>query len=159
MWLTGTPMELLQLQAPDAGLSDSPGMDGLPTEAAGPQIRVTDSHVMMWNVLIRQVEANWPPTALRPTAKDHSLLDLFSLASYPSMIASERFVIFGADSAAARALSKSSLPALLPPDVGLLLHGRNMVLDFSDRPFDTLEFDRMLALANSLVSHLPSLKI
>ena len=111
-------------------------------------------------MLIRQVESNWPPTALRPTssADEQTLLDNFALASFPSMIASERFVIFGADSAAARSLSKSSLPALLPPDVGLLLHGRRIVLDFSRRHFDTIEFDRMLALADHLTAHLPALK-
>jgi hypothetical protein len=134
LWLSGKTAQLLQMQASSEPASTT------------------------WHVLIRQVESNWPPTALRPTAKDQSLLDLFALASFPSMIASERFVIFGADSAAAKALSQSSLPALLPPDIGLLLHGRHVVLDFSGRPFDAIEFDRMITLANHLTSHLPALK-
>jgi hypothetical protein len=117
-----------------------------------------DATAPTWHVLVRRVESNWPPTALRPAASDRdTLLDLFSLASFPSMISSERFVIFGSDSAAARSIAKSSLPALLPPDIGLLLHGQKLVLDFSSRPFDTIEFDRMLALANHLTAHLPSL--
>jgi len=47
------------------------------------------------------------------------------------------------------------LRSLLPPDVGLLLHGRHLVLDFSDRPFDAIEFGRMLALADQLAARLP----
>ena len=104
LWLAGKTIQLIQMQLKESASDGSVTADS-------------------WHVLIRQVESNWPPTALRPTAKERSLLDLFSLASFPSMIASERFVIFGADSAAAKALSQSSLPALLPPDVGLLLHG------------------------------------
>jgi hypothetical protein len=156
LWLASEGVELLQLEPPDAGSPASAGAGTAPAKAGGPDDGLAPRP--SWHVLIRRIESNWPPTALRPTAQDKSPLDLFSLASFPSMIASERFVIFGADSAAARTLSKSSLPALLPPDVGLLLHARRVVLDFSARPFDTIEFDRMLALANSLTSHLPALK-
>lgn len=152
LWLEGRAGQLLQMQPPGAD-------DGAATVNIDPgHPEASPPSPPMYHVLIRQVESSWPPTALRPTAKEKALLDLFSLASYPSMIASERFVIFGTDSAAARTLSKSSLPALLPPDVGLLLHGRRMVLDFSDRHFDTIEFDRMLTLANHLTAHLPALR-
>lgn len=149
LWLGSRNAELLELAQASANTT-------APAEVVGPT-GVAVAPLPTWHVLVRQVESNWPPTALRPQAKESTLLDLFALASFPSMIASERFVIFGADSAAARTLSKSSIPALLPPDVGLLLHGRRMVLDFSDRPFDTIEFDRMIALANHLVGHLPAL--
>jgi hypothetical protein len=150
LWLQGRGAQLINMHLPGAEPAGNVAIDPAHPDAA--------AQPPGFHVLIRQVESSWPPTALRPTAKDKALLDLFSLASFPSMIASERFVIFGTDSAAARTLSKSSLPALLPPDVGLLLHGRRMVLDFSDRPFDTIEFDRMLALANHLTSHLPALR-
>lgn len=144
MWLKSSAVELLALGSTQ-------------NDAVPPPVGVA-APVKAWHVLIRHVESNWPPTALRPQSKEATLLELFSLASFPSMIASERFVIFGADSVAAKALSKSSLPALLPPDIGLLLHGQRMILDFSDRPFDTIEFDRMIALANHLVGHLPALQ-
>jgi len=108
-----------------------------------------------WHVLIRPIEADWLPTGARPAQALASLLDLFSLASFPLLGASERFVIYGADSAAARALAGSSARALLPPDIGLLLHGRQLLLDFSARPFDAIEFDRMIALADQIVAHLP----
>lgn len=152
LWLTGATTELLQLQPPDATPPATSAGDGEKAGAA----RATLQPPRTWHALVRRVEATWPPTALRPATRDESLLDLFSLASYPSMIASERFVIFGTDSAAARSVAKSSLSALLPPDVGLLLHGRVLVLDFSARPFDTIEFDRMLALAHHLTAHLPA---
>jgi hypothetical protein len=152
LWLASRTAELLQLRFGETPVESEPLTTAATTP--GPNIERAPE---TWHVLIRQVESNWPPTALRPTssADEQTMLDNFALASFPAMIASERFVIFGADSAAARSLSKSSLPALIPPDVGLLLHGQRMVLDFSRRPFDTIEFDRMLALADHLTAHLP----
>jgi hypothetical protein len=108
-----------------------------------------------WHVLVREIESAWQPSALRPASASSSLLDLFSLTSFPLMGETQRFVVYGTDSSPARRLSKSRARALLPPDVGLLLHGRNMILDFSDRPFDEIEFDRMIALAEQLVANLP----
>ncbi len=108
-----------------------------------------------WHVLVRTIESPWQPTALRPASAPSSLLDLFSLTSFPLMGETQRFVVFGTDSAPARKLSKSRARALLPPDVGLLLHGPHLILDFSDRPFDEIEFDRMIALAEQLVTNLP----
>jgi hypothetical protein len=152
LWLASPSAELLQMR-----FGEQPLIEPTPTSTPSPVIERAPE---TWHVLIRQVESNWPPTALRPASSSdvQTMLDNFGLASFPSMIASERFVIFGADSAAARSLSMSSLPALLPPDVGLLLHGRRIVLDFSRRHFDTIEFDRMLALADHLTAHLPALK-
>ena len=108
-----------------------------------------------WHVLVRQIASAWPATGLRPANLPASLLDQFSLSSYPRMGETDRFIVFGTDSAAARALSKSHARALLPPDIGLLLHGRHLVLDFSTRPFDGIELGRMVALADQLVRHLP----
>jgi hypothetical protein len=91
---------------------------------------------------------------LRPSGAASSALDLFSLGSFPTM-GTERFTAFGTDSAAARAVTKSMLRSLLPPDIGLLLHGRHLVLDFSARPFDAIELSRVAALSDQLASHLP----
>ena len=110
-----------------------------------------------WNVLVRTLEsAAWTPTGLRPVITKASVLDLFSLSSFPGMGEVERFVIFGVDSAPARILSRSEARALLPPDVGLLLAGNQLVLDFSTRPFDAIELGRMAALAEQLVTRLPA---
>jgi hypothetical protein len=147
LWMASKTAQLIQMQP-----AQPPTLHASAAAAAAAPPPAT------WHVLIRHVESTWPPTALRPTAKEDTLLDHFALASFPAMISSERFVIFGADAAAAPAIARSSLPALLPPDIGLLLHGQRMVLDFSNRPFDTIEFDRMLALANHLLGHLPRLK-
>lgn len=122
---------------------------GLPV-ASGPAI---------WNVLLRKLESPpWRATGLRPAATGASLLDLFPLAGFPQLAGTERFTVFGADSADARALADSMIRSLLPPDVGLLLLGGHLVLDFSDRPFDEIELDRMLALAEQVVEKLPSPK-
>lgn len=109
----------------------------------------------VWKLLIRQIESTWAPTGLRPATAQSSLLDLFSLSSFPLMGPQERFVLFGADSEAARALSASPTRALMPPDVGLLLHDNFLILDFSGRPFDSIEFSRMVIMADQVAARLP----
>ncbi len=109
----------------------------------------------IWNLMMRRIESSWSPTGLRPAAAQSSLLDLYSLSSFPLMGAQERFVLFSADSAAARALSASPARALLPPDIGLLLTENFLILDFSSRPFDTIEFSRMLAVIEQVSARLP----
>jgi hypothetical protein len=123
---------------------------------AAPPAGAADVSPMRWHALVRNLESAWAPTGLRPAPAASSLLDLFSLSSFPLMGETERFVVYGTDSGPARRISKSNLRGLLPPDIGLLLHGQYLVLDFSARPFDTIEFDRMIALAEQLVLHLPS---
>jgi hypothetical protein len=125
------------------------------------QVALTDRSGVMsllqlgnWNLLAQKIPADWKPTGLRPASAARSVLDRFSLESFPLMGPSERFVLYGIDSAAALSLSKSSARALLPPDVGLLLHGRNLVLDFSSRPFDAVELNRMRAIAGQIALHL-----
>jgi hypothetical protein len=109
-----------------------------------------------WHLMVCPIPSPWPPAGLRPTHHPLSLLDIFSLSSFPTMTSRERFTIFSVESAAAQALAKSSAAALLPPDVGMLLYGPWIVLDFSERPFDDIEFDRMLAVARQVIAHLPN---
>jgi hypothetical protein len=115
--------------------------------------------VARWRVLVREIEHAWPPTALRPVMHAASVVDLFSLSSYPSLAATDRFVVFGSDARAARVLSSSMARALLPPDVALVISGQHLLLDFSSRAFDPIEFDRMLALAEQLAAHLPAVTV
>lgn len=119
--------------------------DGIPSATAPVQ----------WRLLIRRLGSSWHPTGLRPAHAHSSALDLFSLSSFPGLGSSERFVIFGTDSTAAKAISESMIRSLLPPDIGLLLHGDQLLLDFSDRPFDEIEFNRMIALADQISEKLP----
>ena len=109
-----------------------------------------------WNVLVRDLGSDWPATALRPAAHERSLVDPFALASFPALLSSDRFTIHGIDSATARAVAKSMLVALLPQDLGLILHGRRLILDFSTRPFDGIELSRVISLAEQLAGHLPA---
>ena len=108
-----------------------------------------------WNLLVRKLERAWPTTGFRPATSGRSILDYFQLEEMRAMAPTERFVLYGAEARAARALGKSSVAALLPPDVGLLLVERNLVLDFSSRPFDPLELERIDGLAEQIVTHLP----
>jgi hypothetical protein len=110
-----------------------------------------------WNVLVREIDVEWPATALRPSAHERSLVDLFGLASFPALLSSERFTVHGAESSAARAVVSSMLMALLPQDLGLILHGRRLILDFSTRPFDGIELSRVVSLTDQLAAHLPPL--
>lgn len=107
-----------------------------------------------WNFLLHAIDSSWPPSALRPTAHAVSAADLFSLSSYPSLMPTQRFMVFGSQARAAATLARSHAPALLPPDIGLVLHERQLILDFSSREFDEIEFDRMIALATQLAPRL-----
>jgi hypothetical protein len=153
------PFDTLAGERPRATLYLSRGPSSLlQIECAGPAAAVPgQSAPVLRNLLIRQIETSWPPTGLRPSNASSSALDLFSLTSFPLLGATERFIVYGTDSAAARAVSRSSLRPLLPPDLGLLLHGRHLVLDFSERRFDAIEFNRMISVAEQLVKHLPGL--
>ena len=117
-----------------------------------------DGPAPRWNVLVCDVEEYWPATALRPAAHERSLVDLFQLASFPALMASDRFTVHGADAPAARAVVGSMLMALLPQDLGLVLIGRRLVLDFSTRPFDGIELSRIVSLTEQLVARLPAVK-
>ena len=139
--MVGKRTQLLQIDTP-ANVADG-GAEAMPPR---------------WNVLVRELEVDWPATALRPAAHERSLADLFRLASFPALMASDRFTIHGADAPAARAVAGSMLMALLPQDLGLVLIGRRLVLDFSTRPFDGIELSRIVSLAEQLVAHLPGLK-
>jgi hypothetical protein len=112
---------------------------------------------MRWNLVVRKLESAWPTTGLRPRGRGHSLLDYLPLENMQAMSPSERFTLYGEQRAAAGLLGRSSAMALLPPDVGMLLLGQNLILDFSTRPFDPLELHRMDSLASQLAAHLPAI--
>lgn len=104
-----------------------------------------------WNVLV--IEARrWPyaPAGLRPAHQPLSLLDVMNLPIMPTAAGTERFVALSNESRAAKALVLSKTRALLPPDVGLLRMDQWLILDFSTRPFDPIELDRMLAVAKQI---------
>jgi hypothetical protein len=133
--LSGRGMMLLQIETSDVAAT-------VPTSKR------------QWNIILHDLNGPWPTTALRPTAHTTSVVDLFSLSSYPSLMPSERFMVFGVESRAARALAESTAPALLPPDVALIVSGNCLLLDFSSRHFDEIEFDRLIDLAEQLAPRL-----
>lgn len=102
--------------------------------------------------------ANFPPTALRPTSdtSPHPLFTTPDLRPYPTLPGAERFTTYGTTLHAARTLANSQIRGLLPPDLALLLTGPHLILDFSPRPFDPLEFSRLLPLAQQIRTHLPA---
>ncbi len=107
-----------------------------------------------WHLLVGRIAGEWIPSGLKPAHQPASIIDELRLSTFPAY-SSERFHLLSADSAAARKLSRSVTRALIPADVGLLLWGNWLVLDFSQRPFDPIEFGRMLALAEQVAELLP----
>jgi hypothetical protein len=105
----------------------------------------------VWNLLIQESGNAKTPAALRPATAVDSIVDLFTLNGFPSLLPPERFVVFAADSTAARSIAGSPAKGLLPADIGLLVHGPYLTLDFSTRPFDAIEFNRMLAIVEQLI--------
>src|SRR4051812_13362757 len=122
----------------------------LETEPIAPAAGSSKEAVGRWHVLVRATRSSWIPTGLRPTNQSSSLLDLFSLSSFPSARGTDRFTVYGSESIESRRLGDSPAAALLPPDLGLLLHGEHLLIDFSARPFDPIEFGRVIALADQL---------
>lgn len=106
-------------------------------------------------VLVWPVDRDWPAIGLRPTHAADALVDLLSLPVHLAE-STQRFAICTADRKLAQQVFATSLRGLLPADVGLILLGRHLLLDFSDRPFDGIEFNRMIAVAEQLVTHLPA---
>jgi hypothetical protein len=70
-------------------------------------------------------------------------VDLFALSDFPTLSNADRFVVRGLDHASARSLVATSAMSILPADVGLIVSGAYIILDFSHRPFDPIEFERM----------------
>ena len=104
----------------------------------------------VWNLLIHETQQAHNPAGLRPVASAVSFLDLFSLNGFPSLLPPERFVVFAGEARDAKKIAASSARGLLPADIGLLVHGPYLTLDFSSRPFDAIEFERMLAIMDQI---------
>jgi hypothetical protein len=115
-----------------------------------------NSRESRWHVLIRQLDRAWSPAGLRPVGRGESFIDLFAMNGFPSLLTPDRFVAYGVDARAAKQIAHSPARGLLPPDVGLMVHGPYVTLDFSPRPFDTIEFERMLVVMEQIVSHTPA---
>ncbi len=115
-----------------------------------------DATPTRWNLLARRVRGDWAPTGLRPSGADTSFVDLFVLPAQAALSNPERFTVVGADVPAARRLAACPARGLLPADIGLMLIGDELILDFSARPFDPIAFDRMVAIADQIAAHLPA---
>ena len=103
-----------------------------------------------WNVMIRHRPGTGPIAGLRPAAQQPRLIDLLPLSKFPALTLGDRFIVYADDARTGRELADSPLPSLLPPDMGLILFENHVVLDFSTRPFDPIEFGRLIALSDQL---------
>lgn len=110
-----------------------------------------------YNLILFALNANWPATAFRPSSQPTTLMERLELFSYPSAYGTQRFTLHGVDPAASRKLSESRCRALLPSDLSLMLEGSTLMIDFSSRPFDPIEFGRMIALIRQIATAVPPL--
>lgn len=110
----------------------------------------TTFHVLIW-----PVESDWPAVALRPVLATLALSDMLPLPSQAAKFGSHRFVIHTDHRSTGAHLATSRIGGLMPADIGLILIGRHMLVDFSCRPFDGIEFNRMISVAKQVVAHLP----
>jgi hypothetical protein len=97
-----------------------------------------------------ELPTDWPPCGLRPATGSSSLIDRFALSSFPSLALDRRFMVFGSEPRCAGAMVASGVLSRLPAEIGLLLHHRYLILDFSSRHFDEIEFARVVELAGEL---------
>ena len=148
----GAPLNVLGGYNPQPAVCLDDGRTRILAVVADPPARpdgLPGTGQVTWRLLLRRIEPTLRPAGLRPTGARHSFLDLFSLSSFAAG-GTERFMLFAADSEAAREFPTHAVQSLTPGDVGVLVQDGAMVLDFSSRPFDDLEFNRMNALADQL---------
>lgn len=108
--------------------------------------------VQHWHALVRTVEQYSTPIALRPAGAPHSLVDLMHLTLFPKLSSQTRFAVYGLRATDARELAGGAARALLPPDIGLIRNADAVILDFTARPFDPVEFSRVCAIAEQIVA-------
>jgi hypothetical protein len=170
-WTTHRPIEALQEWASDRGFrlqldkALPPALSGLMEVDARIELILTHGSIVLirlstaakgelprpvWNLLIHESKQSQTPAGLRPVSARESFLDLFSLTGFPSLLPPDRFVVFAIDSKDAKRLAAAPARGLLPADIGLLVHGPYVTMDFSSRPFDAIEFDRMLAIMDQV---------
>lgn len=127
------------------------------------QVETSDGR---WHVMVRElpgagvaeaVAPAWAPTGLRPADRCVPWMEAMTRRSFPTLLPPERFVVVGTERAPAEALAASSVKALLPPDVAMIVTGHSVILEFPPRPFDGVEFSRLLTVMQQVVEALPSL--
>jgi hypothetical protein len=152
----GPPLDVLAAYSPQPGICLDDGRTRILAVVADPPAgrdgRPTTGEVT-WRLLIRRIEPTLRPAGLRPTHDRHSFLDLMSLSSFPAA-GTDRFVLYAGDSEGAAEFPAHAVRSLTPQDVGVLVLNDALVLDFSSRPFDDLEFNRMNAIADQLAQKL-----
>lgn len=151
-------------------MSENPSAEALPAPLNGPEgtglsarwifnskdqiiaqviLAPSADDVRVYNVCIASCPVNTPAVALKPTIVERTILDRFRLAPAAST-SSERFQIMGNDLSANLRISEATIAGIVPPDVAFLFVNGLMLIDFSSRPFDPIEFDRMLVLAEQI---------
>ncbi len=110
----------------------------------------SDGTVRTWHLLVQQVESLSTPIGLRPTGASVSMIDLMGLQLMPKLSNETRFAVYAVRAIDARELAFGPARALLPPDIGLIRSSDQAILDFTSRPFDPTEFDRMIAVAEQI---------
>jgi hypothetical protein len=149
----GPPLDILRQYGAQAAIALDDGRTRIVELAADPPPlpdgRPSAGQVT-WRLLLRRIEPAHRAAGVRPAHDRHSFLDLFSLSSFPNLGGTERFVLFAVDTEAAEEFPAHAIRSMVPRDVGVLVLGESLILDFSSRPFDDLEFNRMTTISDQL---------
>ena len=113
-----------------------------------------EGSVQTWHALIRTVDQYSTPIALRPVHVPANLVDLMHLQLFPKLSSEARFSVYGLRAIDARQLATGPSKGLLPADIGLIRNADAIILDFTTRPFDPVEFSRMCAIAEQVAAAL-----
>lgn len=105
----------------------------------------------IYNLCVVPLPAATAAVALRPMTREDTIIARFRLSPAAST-SNERFMIHGNDLSTNLRLSESMHAGMLPPDIAILIAGNRLTLDFSNRPFDPIEMDRMISLAQQLAA-------
>jgi hypothetical protein len=149
----GSPLDVLKQYSAQPAICLDDGRTRLVAVVADPPSRPDGrpgAGQVTWRLLVRRIEPPLRPVGLRPAHDRHSFLDLFSLSSFPGAGGTDRFILYADDSEAAAEFPARAIRSMSPQDVGVLVYKDALVIDFSSRPFDDLEFNRMTALADQL---------
>ncbi|MGF1633508.1 MAG: hypothetical protein ACFCVE_06630 [Phycisphaerae bacterium] len=134
---------------PEALAELLPGME--PTQAVADEHRFLLAGTLggqTLHVLACRREIPLPALALRSLRAAWALPDAHEWPVNLGATDDERFLLLAQGRFSLE--QTPAAPALLPPDVSLMQNGVWLFIDFSGRPFDMIEFDRMLILARQL---------
>jgi len=115
------------------------------------RFRIGENATFFWHLLVRATHDAHPAAALISATARQNAAELFQLSAYPAVLSNDRFTVWANESRAARMMADAPTRGLLPADISYLTVGNLIILDFTPRPFDPIEFDRMITVMEQII--------